>query len=109
MPFGDKTGPEGRGSMTGRRAGYCAGNDRPGSYESSGFGRGRGGGRGQSGGRFTDRFMGRNRRNFSYEQESFTAPDEATILQSQSTWLKEQLDYISGRLDAVLKARGKED
>ncbi|MCF7911853.1 MAG: DUF5320 domain-containing protein [Candidatus Cloacimonetes bacterium] len=30
MPNGDKTGPEGRGSKTGRGAGYCAGNNRPG-------------------------------------------------------------------------------
>lgn len=38
MPRGDGTGPFGRGSMTGRRAGYCAGNERPG-YQSSGAGR----------------------------------------------------------------------
>lgn len=30
MPRGDKKGPEGRGPMTGRRMGYCAGNDMPG-------------------------------------------------------------------------------
>lgn len=30
MPRGDRRGPEGRGSMTGRGLGYCAGNDRPG-------------------------------------------------------------------------------
>jgi len=34
MPGGDRTGPEGLGSMTGRGAGYCAGNDVPG-YASS--------------------------------------------------------------------------
>ncbi len=36
MPRGDRMGPEGRGPMTGRRMGYCAGNDVP------EFGRGRG-------------------------------------------------------------------
>lgn len=30
MPRGDGTGPEGRGAMTGRKAGYCSGNDEPG-------------------------------------------------------------------------------
>jgi len=30
MPFGDGTGPNGDGPMTGRGAGYCAGADRPG-------------------------------------------------------------------------------
>ncbi len=30
MPAGDKTGPEGKGAMTGRGAGYCAGYDQPG-------------------------------------------------------------------------------
>jgi len=30
MPRGDRTGPEGEGPLTGRQAGYCAGNDRPG-------------------------------------------------------------------------------
>lgn len=30
MPFGDGTGPMGRGPMTGRGAGFCAGAGRPG-------------------------------------------------------------------------------
>jgi hypothetical protein len=30
MPRGDQTGPEGLGSMTGRRMGYCAGSESPG-------------------------------------------------------------------------------
>ncbi len=30
MPRGDRTGPEGRGRMTGRGDGYCTGNNRPG-------------------------------------------------------------------------------
>lgn len=30
MPGGDRRGPEGRGPMTGRGLGYCAGNDQPG-------------------------------------------------------------------------------
>ena len=37
MPRGDRTGPEGTGSKTGRALGYCAGFDTPG-YRQAGFG-----------------------------------------------------------------------
>ena len=52
MPRGDRTGPRGMGPMTGRKAGYCAGYDRPG-YANPGFGMGlcRFGGRGVGWGR----------------------------------------------------------
>lgn len=50
MPGGDGTGPMGRGPMTGRGAGYCAGFAVPGfanrPFGGGFFGRGRGGGRG---------------------------------------------------------------
>jgi hypothetical protein len=54
MPRGDRTGPTGAGSMTGRGLGFCAGNDTPG-FATPGFGfqsggRGRGG-HGAAGGR----------------------------------------------------------
>lgn len=48
MPRGDRTGPRGVGSMTGRAAGYCAGGAAPG-YVSAGGGLGRGGGWGGAG------------------------------------------------------------
>ena len=51
MPAGDGTGPDGKGSKTGRGLGYCAGNSAPGYTKSPGrrlnrglgriFGRGR--------------------------------------------------------------------
>jgi len=51
MPGGDRTGPWGRGPMTGRRAGYCAGFSVPGYANpipgSGGMGCGRGWGRGR--------------------------------------------------------------
>ena len=37
MPGGDRTGPEGRGAMSGRGAGYCAGKEKSG-REGPGFG-----------------------------------------------------------------------
>ena len=45
MPYGDRRGPWGRGPMTGRGAGYCAGYSDPG-YANPRIGRGRGYGRG---------------------------------------------------------------
>ena len=49
MPRGDRTGPLGMGPMTGRAAGYCAGNPVPG-YMNPFGGRGMGLGRGFRGG-----------------------------------------------------------
>jgi len=45
MPQGDKTGPAGQGSMTGREMGFCAGFNAPG-FMNPRFGRGFGRGRG---------------------------------------------------------------
>ena len=51
MPRGNGTGPNGAGPMTGRAAGYCAGNGMPGCADpAAGRGMGRGAGRGFGGG-----------------------------------------------------------
>lgn len=50
MPRGDRTGPGGMGSRTGRGMGFCSGYDRPGYMNSgAGFGYGQGAGRGFGG------------------------------------------------------------
>jgi hypothetical protein len=49
MPRGDRTGPQGGGSRTGRAAGYCAGNDSPGYMNQAETMRGGGGFRGRRG------------------------------------------------------------
>jgi len=41
MPRGDRTGPDGKGSKTGRGLGYCAGDDSPGFTKGSRRGMGR--------------------------------------------------------------------
>ena len=52
MPWGDRSGPMGMGPMTGRGAGFCAGNNQPGAMTPGwGYGRGRGFGRGFGRGR----------------------------------------------------------
>ncbi|MFY1110938.1 MAG: DUF5320 domain-containing protein [Methanosarcinaceae archaeon] len=54
MPGGDRTGPMGQGSKTGRAMGYCSGSDAPGYTTGVPAGAGRGAGRGGGPG------MGRN-------------------------------------------------
>ncbi len=110
MPYGDRTGPEGRGSLTGRRAGYCAGNDRPGSYE-NGFGAGRGfgsgRGRGRGVGRGFGRFFGFSQapQNFPVvrgnDQDYGNIPEE-DILKQQHSWLQTQLESISRRIEELV-------
>ena len=70
MPRGDKTGPEGQGSMTGRAAGYCAGYSVPGFMKPTyGYGRGLGRGYGRGLGRGYRRGFGRGMgRRFVEEQ-----------------------------------------
>lgn len=53
MPSGDRTGPRGMGSGTGRGAGYCSGNEEPGymNREPMVVNRGRGRRGGRRGGR----------------------------------------------------------
>ena len=73
MPRGNRTGPWGDGPMTGRRAGYCAGNDMPG-YANTGYGRGygRGLGRGRGKGFGPGRGQGRG---MGYAGPGYREPD----------------------------------
>jgi uncharacterized protein DUF5320 len=94
MPRGDKTGPQGLGSMTGRGMGSCTGNENPGNNSSTRTGRGRGrgffGGFGQGGakgfGRGTGRFQDQNS-----ETEKNGLEDEVSMLKGQMKILEEQL------------------
>jgi len=73
MPRGDKTGPVGQGSMTGRATGYCAGYNTPG-YLNTCCGKGFGGGFGR-GREFGQRF---GRRFWTTPQEIIQANKEPT-------------------------------
>ena len=102
MPRGDRTGPMGQGSMTGRGAGYCAGyNQIPG----RGFGMGWRGGRGYGWGggwRRGGRFYGPDfPRPFGYYASPVPAHDEeseAKFLRAEATRIKDTLDEIEKRL-----------
>ena len=75
MPRGNRTGPLGDGPMSGRGAGYCAGNDRPGFANSGrGFGRGMGQGQGMAYGRGRGQGRGQGR-GMGYGGPGFREPD----------------------------------
>ena len=80
MPYGDKTGPEGRGPKTGRGMGFCAGNDFPGC---------RGGGRGRM-----------FQRNFQppVQTVQMTDAEQAKVLEAEKAEVSKRLKAIDTRL-----------
>ena len=99
MPRGDRTGPLGTGPMSGRRAGYCAGYNVPGSANSAvprlGLRRGfAGGGRGWRHMFYATGLPGWQR--FGYTPP--TPQQETDTLKAQADWLKQQLDAINKRI-----------
>lgn len=86
MPGRDKTGPEGRGSMTGRGLGSCVGSERAGGLgygRGYGRGRGRGVGRGCGGGRGLG-FGGGRRFGSADDAEIGNEPRDAALLAEPS-------------------------
>jgi len=106
MPGGDRTGPMGRGPMTGRAAGLCAGYPNP-RYTTPGYGRGfgRGWSRGARGG-----FWGRGRR-FEYREyndASFNQPsteEEKVYLENLVKNLEDELKSVKDKLQDILKEK----
>ena len=106
MPGGDRTGPMGMGSMTGRGAGYCSGSSVPG-YANNAGGRGffgRGGGRGFRNRYFATGlagwrrpFFGRRPAYYPYDEE-ISVEEEKQILKDQQDALKKELDNVKGRI-----------
>jgi hypothetical protein len=107
MPAGDRTGPGGRGPMTGRGAGYCGGYGVPGYANRFGprLGMGWGWGRGWGG--------GWRWRHWDYAPPPFAAPpryaapptreDEMSVLKAEAEWLKGQLEAIGERIEELEK------
>ncbi|HOH52495.1 MAG TPA: DUF5320 domain-containing protein [Candidatus Hydrogenedentes bacterium] len=113
MPRGDRTGPLGMGPKTGRAAGFCAGNDRPGFMNPAGGGMGFGRGAGCGGGR------GRGRRNMflatglpggqRFGAAPAVAPEtEARQLREQANTLTTALEDVLRRLEALAGKEGGE-
>jgi len=118
MPRGDRTGPDGMGSMTGRGAGFCSGSGMPG-YQNQYGGRGQGLGRGN---RFAGgmgyghaygpgpgagygRGMGRGfgpgwDRGYAYGPTVSATPEaEKQQLQREAEYVEEELKAIRKHLD----------
>ncbi|KPU27628.1 hypothetical protein TR13x_03610 [Caloranaerobacter sp. TR13] len=111
MPKGDRTGPIGAGPMTGRKMGYCAGNDAPG-YISAGYGRGYGRGFGKGLGRGCGRGFGRGYGRgfgFGWRTMFYDAPSKEELkgyINEEVKFLKSQLDSLEKRLKEL---DGKEE
>lgn len=113
MPAGDRTGPSGMGPMTGRAAGYCAGNDMPG-YMNPVYGRGfRGRGFGGGGRGWRHRFyatglpgwmsVGGYGAPYLYGAP-YQKPDpdlEKQALKGQAEALQSELEFIKKRLSEL--------
>ncbi len=115
MPGGDRTGPGGMGPMTGRGAGFCAGNSAPG-FANQGFGRffpggGRGRGGGGGGGRGRGWSPWFNQAGFpagpsagAYTQPvqpNITGPQEMEWLKNQAADMEAELVGIKKRIDEL--------
>ena len=119
MPGGDRTGPWGRGSMTGRAMGFCAGYPAPGYTAGRGFGgrgfygRGYGRGRGRVFGRGFGRgyLMARGPAPEAYPEEYYWPPvggslspsDEKAYLEDVCRSLEQEIESIKTRLDELSK------
>ncbi len=112
MPQGDRTGPMGQGSRTGRALGFCAGYDTPGYAKGFGGGMGRGFGFGRGRGRGMGMGYGRGRNfdpSFTGFAQSFpmtqtmSKDDEIKLLKSQAESLKRSQKDIEKRLDELEK------
>jgi hypothetical protein len=108
MPRGNLTGPMGLGSQTGRRAGFCAGNDTPGySNRAEGIGSGKGLGRriNFGGSRQCGGFGRRNRfftRGLASRSGLNSDPEvEKSALKSQFEFLQTKMDAIKQRLEEL--------
>jgi len=96
MPQGDRTGPNGRGPLTGRQMGLCAGYNIP-DFENQRFGRGQGMGRGFG------RGFGFKRR---YQNEPVNQPAEYKE-PTKEEFLKE-LETQKANLEKTIKELKKE-
>jgi len=116
MPYGDGTGPQGMGPMTGRGAGYCAGYAVPGYMNPipvrgfrMGFGRGRG--RGWRNWHYATGMPAFGSWVPQYPTPPVWTPspqDESEMLKNQADFLKKQLDDIQNRISILEKTQKDE-
>jgi len=103
MPQGDRRGPIGKGSKTGRGLGFCNGNETAGyttlerNETGVGYGRGRGfGNQHRSRGYISNSYrIGRN------AQVDFVGVKEKTLIENEINILKDQLTALEERLNNI--------
>ena len=111
MPFGDRTGPLGRGPVTGRGLGYCAGFNEPGFVKPGGWGRGWGRGWrcgfwGWGRGWGWKRFF----RFFPFFGTSFLTPEETKkVLKEEAEFLKKRLEAVEKKLSEMEEVKNKQN
>jgi len=107
MPGGDRTGPAGQGPMTGRAAGFCAGNPTPGYVNGGGFFRGaRRGGGGRRNWYYSAYPAGFNREPMvgiarDLAADTTGSQQELAALKQQTENLKGILSELQRRVDAM--------
>ncbi len=108
MPGGNRTGPMGRGPMTGRGAGICAGTGISGNAH-RGLGRGMGGGRGYGGGSGRGWGRGLGARFNAWWQNvpvsQLDPVDERQMLEQEASHLKNQIEQNQTRLKELGESR----
>ena len=130
MPGGDRTGPAGMGSMTGRAAGHCAGYAAPGYANPAGgrgfWGRARGGGGGRGGRGWRNQFYATGLTGWQRAAMGYPAfgggvpagvpyPAPAPSGEQQLDALKGQAEYFEDTLEGIrkrieeLEAKAKKD
>ena len=104
MPRGDRTGPQGAGSRTGRGLGYCSGYEMPG-YTDPAFGTGFGWGRSRGGGfGWRHRFFETGLPGRGYPRYMPPTKEETlSTLKAEADWLKNQLENIHKHIDELEK------
>lgn len=107
MPGQDRTGPMGRGPMTGRRAGRCSGSATPGYVNQGGFMGGFGRGRGYRNGFRTAGVPGWARCGYPLRGQPSQAPfDEKELLTHQAEVLEDRLEQVKKRLSDLSQEGG---
>ncbi|HOG64480.1 MAG TPA: DUF5320 domain-containing protein [Spirochaetota bacterium] len=110
MPRGDRTGPQGFGSRTGRGLGYCSGYNQPGYVTGGGAGFGGGygfgGGAGFGGGRRGGRGRGWCAYYAAPAAPVYQPAAERDVLESRLDTLQRETAWIKSRLDSMQNNEG---
>ena len=104
MPWGDRTGPRGFGPMTGRGAGYCAGDSVPGYMNpEQGYGRGFGYGRGRGWGYRSPIYAPIYTPYPSGIIPHITPENQLTMLKQEKEYLESEMNGIKSAMDNISK------